>query len=184
MSSPLGALTIVEMIDELIQAGRTPRQAGVDVRRAIQEGTIELFDTSDLPWSREELIAEAVRLVSMFIRGERASPSDVRFDHMMAVAAVRFQFEAVFQLGKAARATSAETEPRRASKEMIREEIKSVYDEAERSGTPPPNIRQLSRIVRPLLRASGFDASFQLIENIGSEREFKRRRRPQGRRMN
>jgi hypothetical protein len=183
MPSPLGALTILEMIDDLIVAGRTPRQAGVDLRREIQEGLIELFDISDLPWPREQLVAEATRIISMFIRGEQPSLSDVGFEHMKAVVAVRFQFEAVFQLGVSDRSPPA-VEPRRAPQEVIREKIKRVYDEAEQSGQPPPNIKQLSRIVRPLLQAAGFDASFQLIENIGSEPEFKSRRRPQGKRMN
>jgi hypothetical protein len=67
---------------------------------------------------------------------------------------------------------------RQASKEEIRVEIRAVYNE---SGKPPPNIKQLPKVVQPRLHNRGLDASENYIAKVGNESEFVSFRRPAGR---
>jgi hypothetical protein len=82
--------------------------------------------------------------------------------------------------------TPSSTAPSVANREdvdaIIREELKKAYEEAETTGTKPPNIAELPNIVRPRVAARGFRATGLRIKKIGKEPEFQRRRLSQGRR--
>ena len=62
----------------------------------------------------------------------------------------------------------------------IRAEIVAVYDEYEKTDRAPPNIKKLGKVVKDRLRARGFEASANSIQEIGSEQVFRARRRPSG----
>jgi hypothetical protein len=64
----------------------------------------------------------------------------------------------------------------------IRRTIRTVYDEAEGTGADPPNIKRICDAVLPRLQTGGFKASKNQITKIAGEDEFRRRRRPPGRR--
>jgi hypothetical protein len=74
----------------------------------------------------------------------------------------------------------AAQEFRPAPDKIIRNKISDVYQAAKEAGEPPPNIKKLPGKVRPLLRAEGFDCSFQRIANIGQEKAFSSQRRKPG----
>jgi hypothetical protein len=62
--------------------------------------------------------------------------------------------------------------------------IKGAYDAADAAGRKPPNIKELSAEVRPMLEEMGYVASGRSIQRIGEAQEFKRRRRPPGKTIN
>jgi hypothetical protein len=65
---------------------------------------------------------------------------------------------------------------------IIREVIRAVYDEAERTSAKPPNINELPGKVQSKLKDLGYRAAGRRIKTIGEDPEFKRRRRVPGRR--
>jgi hypothetical protein len=66
-----------------------------------------------------------------------------------------------------------------AAAQMIRDAIAAVYDGAEATGAPPPNINEVVEPVQEKLRARGRSASKAVIQGIAQE--YKARRRPRGR---
>jgi hypothetical protein len=82
-----------------------------------------------------------------------------------------------FGVGASTEATPA---PRPASVDHIRNALRVVYDEAETSGDPPPNVKQVRPLAKTLLDQQGLIASENHIGDIADEDEFKRRRRPPG----
>jgi hypothetical protein len=74
---------------------------------------------------------------------------------------------------------SLPTSLKNASEAMVHEAIRAAYDSAETTGRKPPNIRELSAAVQPLLKTKGYWASGALIERLGAEPRYHgRRRRP------
>jgi hypothetical protein len=69
---------------------------------------------------------------------------------------------------------------KKASKQMIRTEVKRLYDEADTRKEKPPNINELPVVVQNALAAKNYRATKTLIKEIG--REFKDRRGQVGRR--
>jgi hypothetical protein len=65
------------------------------------------------------------------------------------------------------------------SDSTIRNEIKSVYDDADK-GAARPNINELPDVVLPRLAKRGFITSVRRIRDIGREDQFKSRRGPRG----
>jgi hypothetical protein len=63
---------------------------------------------------------------------------------------------------------------------LIRSVIQKVYDDQQARDEKPPNIKGLRKIVLPLVRAKGYEASGRRVEEIGSEPVFKKRRRTPG----
>jgi hypothetical protein len=62
----------------------------------------------------------------------------------------------------------------------IRDAIKAVYDEAERTGEKPPNINEIAAPVQARLIVDGRGASGRQIQQIAEEPEFAARRRLPG----
>jgi hypothetical protein len=65
---------------------------------------------------------------------------------------------------------------------IIRDQISSVYSDAERTGSKAPNLEELISPVRERLKSLDYKASRERIRNIGSEPQFKSRRGPVGKR--
>jgi len=73
------------------------------------------------------------------------------------------------------------TEPRKATKPDIDRVIQAVYDEAERDGEKPPNIKELIEPVQAKLAATGHTASGLMIMKVGAGPQHKKRRWEPGR---
>jgi len=71
-------------------------------------------------------------------------------------------------------------ELRRAPPAKIREEITVAYNDAEREGKKPPNLKEIVVVVKAALRAQGFQASGRQIADEAVAEEFKNRRRKPG----
>jgi hypothetical protein len=69
---------------------------------------------------------------------------------------------------------------RPASVQKINNAITAVYDEAERTGGKPPNIRELPKPVQEELRKTGHTASGNRIMQLGEAEQHDRRRRKPG----
>jgi hypothetical protein len=69
---------------------------------------------------------------------------------------------------------------RPAGSPAIRDAIRAVYDEAERTGEKPPNINEIAAPVQAKLTADGRGASKRQIQKIADEPEFAARRGPLG----
>jgi hypothetical protein len=68
-----------------------------------------------------------------------------------------------------------------ASKATVHKEVGDVYDEADKSGTKHPNIRELEHAVRVRLGMRGLSVSRAVIEEVGGKKsEFAKRRLPPG----
>jgi hypothetical protein len=65
---------------------------------------------------------------------------------------------------------------------MIIETIRSEYDRAEAAGEKPPNIKEVSRAVQPVVEGKGYRASRRQIEKLAETDEFKLLRWPAGKR--
>jgi hypothetical protein len=63
---------------------------------------------------------------------------------------------------------------------MVRKEIREEYDRAERMNEKPPNVREIIEPVKRALRAKGFDASGNHIQELAGSKEFKELRRKPG----
>jgi hypothetical protein len=70
----------------------------------------------------------------------------------------------------------------KAKASVIRDEIRNVYDECQKNGTKPPNIKELAEPVEVRLRARGYMATAKRTMEIGKEKEFAERRGQQGKR--
>jgi hypothetical protein len=81
---------------------------------------------------------------------------------------------------KSAAASSPKKKP---TKEKLRDVIKSVYDEAAKTGKKPPNINELADAVALKLEAKGYTATKASIKSIGEEPEFASRRGLVGKRV-
>jgi hypothetical protein len=84
-------------------------------------------------------------------------------------------------------ASKGEIQPSRSQEELkpapgriVIDAIRCVYDVAVAAGSKPPNIKELSTAVQPLLQRQGLTASRRWIEKLAEAPEFKRRRRPPG----
>jgi hypothetical protein len=62
----------------------------------------------------------------------------------------------------------------------IRDEVRATYDEAERSGSKPPNTAELGKLVSNSLKTKGYFVAQHRASAIGDEAEFLGRRRPVG----
>jgi hypothetical protein len=71
---------------------------------------------------------------------------------------------------------------RRASGAAVEAAVKAIYDEAEKTGAPAPNINELERAVRDRLVEQNLRATRGAIRPISRRPEFKSRRRPVGKR--
>src|SRR5262249_38403493 len=67
-----------------------------------------------------------------------------------------------------------------ASKPMIENEVRRVYDIADKEGKKPPNIKEVAKPVQDLLRGNGYKASAAQIQKIAQRPEFAKRRRSPG----
>jgi hypothetical protein len=71
------------------------------------------------------------------------------------------------------------TERKRAPLKLIDTAISAVYDEAEKAGTKPPNLKEIGAAVNKKLCTDGYEASDRRIQEIASvEKHAKRRRKP------
>jgi hypothetical protein len=68
-----------------------------------------------------------------------------------------------------------------APESKIDQEISAEYDEAERKGLKPPNLKEIARPVLARLRAEGYQASQRQILKLAEAEKHKGRRRPPGR---
>jgi hypothetical protein len=66
---------------------------------------------------------------------------------------------------------------------IIRDQIGSVYSDAEKNGAKVPNLEELLGPVRKRLKPLGYKTSRDRIRTIASEPQFKSRRRPVGKRL-
>jgi hypothetical protein len=69
---------------------------------------------------------------------------------------------------------------RRAHDRIIEDELRRLYDRADREGAKPPNIKEVAKPVQDLLRGNGYKASAIQIQEIAGRSEFAKRRRPRG----
>ena len=70
-------------------------------------------------------------------------------------------------------------ERKRAPLPVIDTAISAVYDEAEKAGTKPPNLKEIGAAVNKKLCTDGYEASDRRIQEIASaEKHAKRRRKP------
>jgi hypothetical protein len=67
-----------------------------------------------------------------------------------------------------------------ASVPLIRAVITAVHTKAKEAGEDPPNIKVLSKLVRPRLQEQGRDAAFHQIAKVGEEEQFASQRRKPG----
>jgi hypothetical protein len=73
--------------------------------------------------------------------------------------------------------------PRKTLDDLIDIEITAVYDDAEKAGEKPPNIKELANIVFLRLEAKGFHTTKVRIMDLGDDKKHASRRRPIGKRM-
>jgi hypothetical protein len=69
---------------------------------------------------------------------------------------------------------------KQAPRATVQEAIKAAYDVADAAGGKPPNIKELSAAVQPLLEQRGYGASARFIQELGNDPAFKVRRRSPG----
>jgi hypothetical protein len=69
---------------------------------------------------------------------------------------------------------------RTAPSPKIHEAITAVYDEKERAGADPPNVKKVCPLVQKKLRDEGYRATLRQIEDHAGDEKHKRRRRPPG----
>jgi hypothetical protein len=67
-----------------------------------------------------------------------------------------------------------------ASEPMIEDEVRRVYDIADKEGKKPPNINEVAELAQARLRETGHTASGRQIKGIAERPEFKKRRRLPG----
>src|SRR5262249_31113850 len=67
-----------------------------------------------------------------------------------------------------------------ASVAIIKETISAVYDDAERAGQKPPNVKEVVELVQAKLRDNGLEASGRRIQEMADAEEYKKRRRKPG----
>jgi hypothetical protein len=73
---------------------------------------------------------------------------------------------------------------RRAPSASIEVAVRAIYDEAEKTGTPAPNINELEKAVRCRLGEQGLVTTRSAIRLVSRRPEFGARRRPPGKRRN
>ena len=78
---------------------------------------------------------------------------------------------------------NSQSVPRKILDDLINIEITAVYDDAEKAGEKPPNIKELADIVFPRLEAKGFRTTKVRIMKLGDDKKHASRRRPIGKRM-
>jgi len=71
---------------------------------------------------------------------------------------------------------------KQAPEAIIRDKIRSVYDDADKGG-PRPNIVELPDVVQSLLEKQWLTASKNQIRTIGKDKEFADRRNKRGQRL-
>lgn len=72
--------------------------------------------------------------------------------------------------------TKPEITSRQAPDSAIKRIIKNVYDGAEKTGSKPPNVKELPDLVLPLLENEGYTTSKSRVMKLSELPEFKRRR--------
>jgi hypothetical protein len=70
---------------------------------------------------------------------------------------------------------------RPASSLIIHKTIGRVYDEADKTGRKPPNVKEIVAPVQKRLNAAGFEASGRRIQLLAEADKYKSRRRKPGR---
>jgi hypothetical protein len=73
-----------------------------------------------------------------------------------------------------------EREPRSASDSMIHKIISASYDEAEKQGLKPPNVKEIVAPVQTMLRDKGYQASGRRIQELAQNGMHNGRRRKPG----
>lgn len=73
-----------------------------------------------------------------------------------------------------------EPEMRPASDSIIHKTISEVYNESDKSGLKPPNVKELVAPVQTMLRDKGYQASGRHIQELAQDARHKRRRRKPG----
>jgi hypothetical protein len=73
-------------------------------------------------------------------------------------------------------------ELRRAPAAEIHAAITAVYDRAELENAKPPNVKELPKVVQPLLVDKGYQVSANQIQKLGAAQQHAKRRRKVGRR--
>jgi hypothetical protein len=76
--------------------------------------------------------------------------------------------------------TGKASSPKPAPDQLITNEVRCVYDLADKNGAKPPNIKEIAKPVQCRLKELGYSASATQIQTIADRPEFKKRRRPQG----
>jgi hypothetical protein len=71
--------------------------------------------------------------------------------------------------------------PSRASDAQIHDAIAAVYSDRESAGKKPPNVKELTPLVKAKLLENGYDATYARIEPRGSDQRYVRKRRRPGR---
>jgi hypothetical protein len=120
------------------------------------------------------------------LRREPVSPADwygdinwdaSKISRYSSVAITKASLEAWLDIGRDLQSTSGF---RQAPDPKIKQAMTAEYDRAETTNQKAPNVREISKLVQNRLRAEGFDASENHIQELASAEEFKKRRRKRG----
>jgi hypothetical protein len=97
-------ISVPEMLNELVQGGLSPVDAGLQIRRAFEDGRIGFLNESNRSRTPLELSADIERLASAYgarIRGEKVLSSEVVWQmYLKDVFIERDLFETIFGLKK------------------------------------------------------------------------------------
>jgi hypothetical protein len=131
-------ISVVEMLDEIIQSGRAPIDAARELRHAIEDGVIMLLMVPDI---RErtliEILTDIEKVGSAYatrLRGERVLSSEVAWQlYLQKVWTSRALFEDVFGIGHPAKSFDAREKARGGAKpkyhwDLIETEFRRLMD--------------------------------------------------------
>jgi hypothetical protein len=83
-------------------------------------------------------------------------------------------------VGMSGAARETKREPRPAPDSMIHKTISEAYNEAEKRGSKPPNVKEIVAPVQTMLRDKGYQASGRHIQGLAQNGMHKNRRRKPG----
>ena len=174
-------LSVPELFDELVNAGRTQEQAGREIEQALRDGALKLLDMSEPQREDSKIIGEAIQFLHSLVKQDRTMINPYLAMNVRKLFALRFNFEAV--CGLVVTDTPESPGLKKASPTRIRDAIALAYDRAAAAGDKAPNINQITVPVKEILAAEGYDATGAQIKTIAEDDEFAQRRQPTGKRV-
>jgi hypothetical protein len=131
-------ISVIEILDEIIQSGRSPIDAARELRHAIEDGVLMFLVRADeRERAQPEILADIERVASTYaarLRGERPLSSEVAWQlYLQKVWTSRALFEEVFEIGRPARTFDVPEKAKRGAKpkyswDLIETEFRRLMD--------------------------------------------------------